>query len=81
MVALNADEALGRAQNLGLACGPIRRIRIEDVRAESCHTFVRLLSVRSVIEDVEIDGVFGGWKKAQKTHFDDGGVFDAIYAR
>ena len=26
-----------------------------------------------------IDEVFGGWKKAQKTHFDDGGVFDSIY--
>ena len=24
-----------------------------------------------------IDAVFGGWDKAQKTHFDDGGVFDA----
>jgi sulfate/thiosulfate-binding protein len=26
-----------------------------------------------------IDQVFGGWTKAQKTHFDDGGVFDQIY--
>lgn len=26
-----------------------------------------------------IDAVFGGWEMAQKTHFDDGGVFDAIY--
>jgi sulfate transport system substrate-binding protein len=26
-----------------------------------------------------IDEVFGGWKKAQKTHFSDGGVFDKIY--
>jgi sulfate transport system substrate-binding protein len=25
-----------------------------------------------------IDGGFGGWKKAQKAHFDDGGVFDQI---
>jgi len=28
-----------------------------------------------------IDEVFGGWAKAQKTHFADGGVFDQIYAR
>jgi len=28
---------------------------------------------------VTIDGVFGGWRKAQKTHFADGGVFDLIY--
>jgi polygalacturonase len=60
MVALNADDALGRAQNLGLKCGPIRRIRIEDIRAGSCHTFVRLLSVGSVIEDIEIEGIYGG---------------------
>ena len=26
-----------------------------------------------------IDDVFGGWTKAQKTHFADGGVFDQIY--
>jgi len=26
-----------------------------------------------------IDEAFGGWTKAQKTHFADGGVFDAIY--
>jgi sulfate/thiosulfate transport system substrate-binding protein len=28
----------------------------------------------------DIDDVFGGWAKAQKTHFSDGGVFDQIYA-
>ncbi|MDN3624914.1 sulfate ABC transporter substrate-binding protein [Methylobacterium isbiliense] len=27
---------------------------------------------------VTIDGAFGGWAKAQKTHFDDGGVFDSL---
>ena len=26
-----------------------------------------------------IDELFGGWQKAQKRHFDDGGVFDQIY--
>ena len=28
---------------------------------------------------VTIDEVFGGWQKAQKTHFEDGGSFDQIY--
>jgi len=28
-----------------------------------------------------IDEVFGGWTKAQKTHFADGGVFDQIYSK
>ena len=27
-----------------------------------------------------IDEVFGGWQKAQKTHFVDGGVFDQVFA-
>jgi sulfate transport system substrate-binding protein len=26
-----------------------------------------------------IDEVFGGWQKAQQTHFADGGFFDQIY--
>jgi sulfate/thiosulfate transport system substrate-binding protein len=30
---------------------------------------------------VKIDDVFGGWAKAQKTHFADGGTFDQIYAK
>lgn len=28
---------------------------------------------------VSVDEAFGGWAQAQKTHFDDGGTFDAIY--
>src|SRR5262249_13402584 len=31
------------------------------------------------IQLITIDEVFGGWQKAQKTHFADGGVFDQIY--
>lgn len=30
---------------------------------------------------VTIDGDFGGWKKAQAEHFDEGGTFDAIFAQ
>jgi sulfate/thiosulfate transport system substrate-binding protein len=33
------------------------------------------------VELFTIDDVFGGWRKAQTTHFKDGGVFDAIYAQ
>ncbi len=28
-----------------------------------------------------IDEAFGGWEKAQKKHFDDGGIFDQIYKK
>ena len=30
---------------------------------------------------ITVDEVFGGWRKAQKTHFADGGSFDQIYAQ
>jgi sulfate transport system substrate-binding protein len=33
------------------------------------------------LELVTIEGEFGGWTSAQKTHFADGGVFDQIYAK
>ncbi len=31
------------------------------------------------VEQFTIQELFGGWEKAQKTHFVDGGVFDQIY--
>jgi sulfate transport system substrate-binding protein len=31
------------------------------------------------LELFTIDAVFGGWKRAQAEHFDDGGVFDQIF--
>jgi len=31
------------------------------------------------IELVTVDAIFGGWQKAQKVHFSDGGTFDQIY--
>jgi sulfate transport system substrate-binding protein len=33
------------------------------------------------LELFTIDAAFGGWAKAQKTHFADGGTFDQIYAK
>jgi len=30
---------------------------------------------------ITIDDVFGGWQKAQREHFSDGGIFDQIYSR
>jgi ABC-type sulfate transport system substrate-binding protein len=30
---------------------------------------------------VKIDDIFGGWAKAQPTHFDNGGIFDKIYSK
>ncbi len=44
------------------------------VAAKYAKTFTR-------VKLVTIDEVFGGWRKAQKTHFADGGVFDQIYLK
>jgi sulfate/thiosulfate transport system substrate-binding protein len=33
----------------------------------------------SLVKLVTVDGVFGGWQKAQRIHFADGGTFDQIY--
>jgi sulfate/thiosulfate-binding protein len=48
----------------------------------------RLASVAAKYKDrfpalnlITIDDVFGGWQKAQATHFSDGGTFDQIYAK
>jgi sulfate transport system substrate-binding protein len=47
------------------------RPRLESVKAKYADTFPK-------VELFTIDEVFGGWQKAQKTHFADGGVFDQI---
>jgi sulfate transport system substrate-binding protein len=48
------------------------RPRLESVAKKYAATFPK-------IKLVTIDDTFGGWQKAQKTHFMDGGVFDQIY--
>lgn len=48
------------------------RPRLESVAKKYEKTFPKL-------NLVTIDGAFGGWQKAQKTHFADGGTFDQIY--
>jgi sulfate/thiosulfate transport system substrate-binding protein len=49
------------------------RPRVEAVAKKFTSTFPR-------VNLVTIDEVFGGWQKAQRVHFADGGVFDQIYA-
>lgn len=46
------------------------------------HYRPRLASVKSPLPALELATVekhFGGWEKAQKTHFSDGGTFDQLY--
>lgn len=49
--------------------------------AEPASVDAAALSRFPQLERVTIDAEFGGWAVAQKTHFDDGGVFDAILAK
>jgi sulfate transport system substrate-binding protein len=48
------------------------RPRDEKIAAKYANSFAK-------VKLFSIDEVFGGWQKAQKTHFADGGVFDQIY--
>ena len=48
------------------------RPRMEKIAAEYAHQF-------PIANTFTIDQAFGGWAKAQKAHFDDGGTFDQIY--
>ena len=48
------------------------RPRLEAVAKKYAATFPK-------VNLITIDEVFGGWQKAQKTHFADGGFFDQIY--
>jgi sulfate/thiosulfate-binding protein len=48
------------------------RPRLEAAAKKYASTFPK-------IKLVTIDDVFGGWQKAQKAHFADGGIFDQIY--
>ena len=50
-------------------------------RPTSPKAAAKYASVFSKLDLVTIDAEFGGWTKAQKTHFADGGIFDQIYAK
>ena len=59
-VALNADDCLTRLQNRDLVNGPIRDIVVEDVEADFCHTFVRIVSIESEVSNIRVSNVRGG---------------------
>lgn len=50
-------------------------------RPRSPETSARYRSVFPEIALFSIDEMFGGWQAAQKTHFSDGGEFDALFER
>ena len=66
-------EFLYKAEGQELCAKHFYRPRNSAVAAKYTHRFpsLNLLTIE--------DPLFGGWTKAQKKHFDDGGIFDRIY--
>lgn len=49
------------------------------LRPRNADVFKKYASQFPKLSLFTVDEVFGGWKKVQKQHFDDGGVFEQIY--
>jgi sulfate transport system substrate-binding protein len=64
-------EYLYSAEGQEIAAKHFYRPRLDEVGKKHAATFPKVTLFT-------IDEVFGGWQKAQKTHFDEGGVFDQI---
>ena len=62
MVAINADDDVARPFNVGMKCGEIHDILIEDLEAADAYTFVRLLSHQHAISNVLIRTIRGGFR-------------------
>lgn len=65
-------EFLYSAEGQDLAGKHYYRPRSEAAAAKYAHQFPK-------VSLVTVEEVFGGWARAQKIHFDDGGIFDQIY--
>jgi sulfate/thiosulfate transport system substrate-binding protein len=65
-------EFLYSEQGQEIAAKNYYRPRLASVAAKHAAQFPKL-------QLFTIDDLFGGWRKAQKKHFDEGGVFDKIY--
>ena len=79
------DKAI-REAGLGLnpqTEGQTIRVPIPELNEERRRELTRVAAKYAErfpqIKMFTIDGEFGGWEKAQKRHFADGGVFDSIY--
>jgi sulfate transport system substrate-binding protein len=48
-------------------------------RARSAQALAKFPNRFPALQLFTVDELFGGWQKAQKRHFEDGGVFDRIY--
>jgi sulfate transport system substrate-binding protein len=64
-----------------LAGSPVSAVdKVADKRSTRKRGEAGLKCLRSD-EGQEVDAVFGGWKKAQADHFNDGALYDQVIAR
>ena len=54
-------------------------LRIYYFRPRDAKVAAKYSAQFSKIQTFTIDKVFGGWEKAQKTHFVNGAIYDQIY--
>ena len=53
----------------------------QHIRPRSAKVLAKYAKDFPKVNTFTVDEVFGGWKKAQKEHFDDGGLYDQIVLR
>jgi sulfate transport system substrate-binding protein len=82
------DKNAGRKGNTEVAKAYLEYLYSEEAQEIIAKNFYRPRSEKALakygatfpkLSLITIDGEFGGWQKAQKTHFEDGGTFDQIY--
>ena len=84
------DKAARRKGNEGLAKAYLEHLYSDEGQEIAAKNFYRprneVIAKKyaqqfPTLKLVTIDEIFGGWSKAQKKHFSDGGVFDEIQRR
>lgn len=63
LLALNADDYMGRIEEFDTECGEIENVLFENIYAESCHDAVRFLSYRSAIRNLTFRNLNVGFRK------------------
>ena len=58
-IALNADDCLTRQESFDMVNGPQSDILIENISADECHCFLRILSVESPVTNIIVRNVSG----------------------
>ncbi|KAF1023472.1 MAG: Sulfate-binding protein [Paracidovorax wautersii] len=84
------DKVVDRRGTREVATEYLKHLYSDDAQDLIGKNFYRPTAAKAVakyaeqfpkLELVTIDGAFGGWDKAEKTHFVDGGSFDQIYLK